>query len=61
MKVLDASKWPMFPFTLNVHTPVTSSSGGAADEGLVRELEGQEGAAGAVQFGHQQGPGRIPH
>lgn len=38
-----------------------SSSGGATDEGLVGELERQEGAAGAVQRGHQQRPGRIPY
>lgn len=37
------------------------SSGGAADQGLVGELEGQEGAAGALQFGHQRRPGRVPH
>lgn len=35
--------------------------GGAADEGLVGKLDGQEGAAGAVQRRHQQRPGRLPH
>ncbi len=38
-----------------------SSSGGAADEGLVGELARQEGAAGAIQCGHQQRPGRVSH
>lgn len=31
---------------------VVAFSGGAVDEGLVGELERQEGAAGAVQCGH---------
>lgn len=38
-----------------------ASSGGAVDEGLVRELERQEGAARAVQRGHKQRPGGLPH
>lgn len=38
-----------------------STSGGAAHEGLVGELERQERAAGAVQCGHQQRPGGFPH
>lgn len=37
------------PFIVFIHA---TSSGGAVDKGLVRELERQEGAAGAVQCGH---------
>lgn len=58
-------------FTLWFQTPIlisflhhlhhVVSSGGAVDKGLVRELERQEAATRAVQCGHQQRPGRLPH
>ena len=50
--------WYLLSFIVFI---LVSSSGGATDEGLVGELERQEGAAGAVQRGHQQRPGRIPY
>lgn len=43
------------------HCAAKRTKGGAADEGLVGELEWQEGAAGALQSGHQRRPSRFPH
>lgn len=51
----------LVPLTGKKSTPSRPSAGRAADEGLVGELERQEGAAGALQFGHQRRPGWFPH
>lgn len=52
---------PLSYLTLSVILIHVASSGGAVDEGLVRELERQEAATRAVQCGHQQRSCWLPH
>lgn len=44
--------WGEFKKDFLLSSLTWTSSGGAADEGLVRELEREEGAPGEVQRGH---------